>query len=195
MLISEDKPHVTINSFTEKSVSEVLSQLDKLEARYGLDQPILVQIDSYGGSVHGLSVLYDRLKGMQHPIITYTSSKAMSAGAILLSSAASPGLRFASPEASILVHEIQSGALGDIKDIEDQVNYLRILNEKWMSILAKSMGLENHKDIRKLIKKHTIGQDVHLTAHQAKKLGLIDDVVSIKLVPFYGWQLTKVRHK
>lgn len=193
MSIFEHKPQVTIHSFNENAVKEFNKQMDEIESKYGPEQPIIVHIDSYGGAVHGLSVMYDRLMGMQNTIVTYTSSKAMSAGAMLLSAAGTPGARFASPEASIMVHEISAGAFGDIKDIEDQAKYIRTINQKWMTILAKSMGLKSHKDIRKLISKQAIGQDVHLTAHQAKSLGLIDEVASIKLQPFYGWEVLKVR--
>lgn len=184
---TQKKPKVIVTHFSEKAVGEVIKDLENIEHLYNPNQPILVQIDSYGGPVDGLSMLYDKLKSMDNPIMTYTSSKAMSAGAILLATAATKHMRMASPEAVIMIHEIQSGAGGDIKDIEDQMVLNKIINDRWMKILAKSMGLKNASDIRALIKKKAIGHDIYLTAQEAYKLNLIDAVGSIKMVPFYGW--------
>lgn len=183
----QKKPKVVVTHFTEKAVAEVVKDLEIIENTYAPNQPVLVQIDSYGGPVDGLSMLYDKLKSMDNPIMTYTSSKAMSAGAILLSTAATKNMRVASPEAVIMIHEIQSGAGGDIKDIEDQMVLNKIINDRWMKILAKSMGLKNAADIRSLIKKKAIGHDIYLTAHQACQLKLIDVVGSFKMIPYHGW--------
>jgi ATP-dependent protease ClpP protease subunit len=183
----QKKPKVIVTSFGEKQIAEVIKDLETIEHLYQSNQPILVHIDSHGGAVDGLAMLYDKLKSMDNPIMTYTSSKAMSAGAILLSTAASKHMRMASPEAVIMIHEIQSGAGGDIKDIEDQMVYNKMVNDKWMKILARSMGLKSAADIRSLIKKKAIGHDIYLTSQQALQLKLIDAVGSIRMTPFYGW--------
>jgi ATP-dependent Clp protease protease subunit len=190
---NDKKPIIIVTKFSEESVNKYIDALDKIVDQYGSSQPIVVQIDSFGGAVYGLAILYDKIKSLSNPIITYTASKAMSAGAILLSSAASPGMRFASPEANIMVHEVQSVAWGDMKDIEDEVKLTRTLNQKWMTILAKSMGLKSHVDIRKMIKKQAIGHQIYLTATQAKSLGLVDEVLSLRLTPYYGWNIEQVR--
>lgn len=184
---SQQKPKVTITRFSEEAVSKAIASLEAIENHYPPTQPILIHIDSYGGAVDGLAMLYDKIKNMNHPIMTYTSSKAMSAGAILLATAATKGMRIASPQATIMIHEIQAGALGDIKDMEDQMVLCKVLNERWMKILAKSMGLKGSADIRNLIKKKAIGHDVYLTAQQAAQLKIIDVVASIRMTPFYGW--------
>jgi ATP-dependent Clp protease protease subunit len=189
----QKKPKVLVTSFSEKAIADVIKDLEIIEHTYQPNQPILVQIDSYGGAVDGLSMLYDKLKSMDNPIMTYTSSKAMSAGAILLSTAASKNMRMASPEAVIMIHEIQSGAGGDIKDIEDQMVYNKMVNDRWMKILAKSMGLKSASDIRALIKKKAIGHDIYLTAQQAYQLKLIDAVGSVKMMPFYGWNFLAMK--
>ena len=185
----QKKPKILVTDFTEKAVASIIAELEIIEITYPSNQIVLVQIDSYGGASDGLSMIYDKLKSMGNPIMTYTSSKAMSAGAILLATAASKNMRFASPEANILIHEVQTGTGGDIKDMEDQMAFTRVVNDRWMKILAKSMGLKSAADVRALIKKKAIGQDVYLTAHQAVQLKIIDAVASIKMVPSYGWDL------
>jgi len=187
------KPKVVVSRFSEGAVAKTIQTLETIEIYYPPSQPILVQIDSYGGAADGLAMLYDKLKSMHNPIMTYTSSKAMSAGAILLSAVGSKGMRLASPEATIMIHEIQSGALGDIKDLEDQMSLNKAVNDRWMKILAKSMGLKGASDIRALIKKKAIGHDVYLTAHQAMQLGIIDLVAGIQMVPFHGWNFTALK--
>ena len=176
MSLAENKPIIVVNSFDVDAVKQYLSDLDKIDSKYPSTQPILVNINSPGGSVDGLSMLYDRLVSAPNPIITYTSGIAMSAGAILLSAAGDPGYRIASPEASIMVHEIQAINLGDIKEMEDRHKYLRMINTKWMGVLAKSMGLNSASDIRKMIKEKAIGMNVFLSAKQAKDLNIVDEI-------------------
>lgn len=189
------KPKITVTSFSESAIAKLIEQLEGLETQYPPDQPILVHIDSYGGEVSGLSMLYDKLKNMHNPIMTYTSSKAMSAGAILLATAGTKGMRVASPEAVLMIHELQAGAFGDIKDLEDQMALSKVMNDRWMKILAKSMGLKGGVDIRSLIKKKAIGHDVYLTPQEALKLKIIDVVGSVKLMPFYGWNFSMIKEQ
>lgn len=187
------KPKITVTKFSEDAVSKNINQLEEIETHFPVSQPILVQIDSYGGAVDGLAMLYNKLTSMGNPIMTYTSSKAMSAGAILLATAGTKGMRMASPEATIMIHEIQTGALGDIKDVEDQMALSKVMNDRWMKILAKSMGMKSATDIRALIKKKALGHDVYLTAQQAQQLKIIDVVGSIKMMSFYGWNFVALK--
>lgn len=187
------KPQIFVTEFDADSIKKLMEDLCAIESQYAPHQPILVHIDSYGGAVHGLSVLYNKLKSLPNPIITYTSSKAMSAGAILLSTVASPGNRLASPEADIMIHEIQSADWGDIKDLEDGMRYTKRMNTKWMGILAKSMGLKSASEIRQLIKQKAIGHNVYLSAQQAKKIGIIDDIANIKMTPYHGWDFIRLK--
>jgi len=192
MHLLENKPVIMIEKFDSKSVSDIMGQIDNIEQTYNSDQPIILHINSYGGSVHGMAVIYNRVKTLKNPIVTYTSSKAMSAGAILLSTLGGKNMRFAAPGSTIMVHEISAGSVGDIKDIEDTTRYLRQINQTWMTRLAKSMGLKNDREVRKLIDEHAIGHDIYLTANKAKKLGLVDEVCNITLQPYHGWLVTKV---
>ena len=110
------RPEIIVTSFTEKNVAEYIHKLENINLTYEDFQPIIVQIDSYGGNIYGLSQLYEFLISLPNPIITYTTSKAMSAGAIILSAAGTKGMRVASPNSTIMIHELQGGAWGDMKD-------------------------------------------------------------------------------
>jgi len=186
-----NRPEILINSFDEKSVSQYIRKLDEISLIFDTTQPIVVDIDSFGGSLYGMSKLYEYLISMPNPIITYTSSKAMSAGAIMLSTVGSRGMRIASPNASIMIHEIQSHCWGDIKDMENNVEFTKKENDKWMTLLAKSMGLKSAKDVRTILMKNK-GRELYLNAKQAKKLGLIDKISYIKMIPIQRWEIIAI---
>jgi ATP-dependent protease ClpP protease subunit len=186
------KPEITINSFEEQDVKKYIDMLDSIAMSYPAEQAILINIDSFGGCVYGLGALYDFIKSIPNTIITYTSSKAFSAGAILLSTAGTKGYRMASQNAVIMVHRMQVGLPdGDIDESTSKVLHFQRTNNNWMEILAKSMGLQSAEDINKLLTKNAT-QTLYLTAQQALKLDIIDDVACIRSFPFSGWEFTKV---
>jgi len=187
------KPEIYISSFNEKDVRDYIDKLNTLEEAFGYTQPILIHIDSFGGSVYGLIMLYEHLVSMGNPIVTYTTSKAMSAGAFLLSMAGTPGMRYASPNASIMIHELQSAVFpDDLKNIENNVDNLKKINDNILGILAKSMGLRSAKDIRNLIKEKSVGHDLNLSAKEAKELNMIDHVGYVKIMPVVAYNIVQL---
>ena len=186
------RPKLIIRKFTEDAVAGYIEKLDDIEFSYPADQEVLIQIDSYGGAVYGLFMLIDKLKSMPQPIVTYCSSKAMSAGVFLLAIAGNKGLRFASEDASMLVHEAKVGAVGDMKDVEDSLVHAKDLNDRLLDKFAKAIGLKNSKQIREMIKKRAEGHDLIITAEEAKKLGIIDEVASISIQPHKRWNIIKL---
>jgi len=187
------RPKLTIRKFSEDAINSYMEKLDDIEYSYPSDQEILIHIDSYGGPVYGLFMLLDRLEIMSNPIVTYTSSKAMSAGAFLLAIAGNKGSRFASKDASILIHEVQTGAIGDIKDVEDSINHSKALNNRLLDKFAKAIGKKNAAQIREMIKSKVEGHDLTITAEDAKKLGIIDEVCSINIQPYKHWNIVKIK--
>ena len=184
------KPEVVITSFEQEEVAKVLHRLDEISSQFGPNQAILIRIDSFGGCIYGLSDIYETLKTMRNPIATYTKSKAMSAGAIVLACCASEGMRFASPNSSIMLHELSASSFGNIQDIENETNMINKSNKKWMNILAKSMGLKSAKDIRKLILEKGNGRDLYLSAEEAQALGAVDKVGYVDMNMVYGYEFT-----
>ena len=190
------KPELHVSSFSDEKVKGYIETLEEIQQNFGNQQPILVKIASYGGSIYGFWALYEHLVLMGSPIITYTSSHAMSAGCFLLATAAKKGNRFASPNASIMLHEIQSGFGGDVKDIEDQASFLKVENDKLLKLFAKSVGLASAKDVRDMIKQNANGHDLNMTAAKAKQLGIVDHVSYLKLSPpVIGYNIIQVTKK
>jgi ATP-dependent Clp endopeptidase proteolytic subunit ClpP len=185
------KPEIIIRSFSGDAVDEYLEKLENITNEIPSSQPILLIIDSPGGRVEGLACLYEALQAIHNPIATYTRSQAMSAGAILLSAAGTPGLRFASPNSVIMLHEMQTGVGGNMKEIRSRVDYIEDLNEKWMKILAVSMGLKNTNEFRQLLVDNCEdGMDLYLTAEEAKELGVVDCVSYLTLSCAVSWELS-----
>lgn len=177
------RPEIVVSSFCDKEVHGYIERLEEIQQAFGPQQPILVHIDSYGGEVFGLFMLYEHLISMGNPILTYTSSKAMSAGCYLLAMAGTPGMRFASPNSTIMIHEIQSGAFGDMKELEQQMGSLTVLNDRLLGLFAKSIGLKSAGEVRSLIKSKSVGHDLTLTPQEAKELKIIDEIAYIKVHP------------
>jgi len=68
-------PEVTINKFDEAAINEIVKQIDTISELYGPHQPILINVDSFGGSIYGLAKVYEKLQSIDNKVITYTSSK------------------------------------------------------------------------------------------------------------------------
>ena len=110
-------------------------------------QPIIpIIVNSYGGNVHSVLQMMDaidKVKNMKIKVATICIGKCMSAGAALLT-CGSEGMRFAGPNATIMIHEVSSmtgGKIGDIKvdaDESDRLN--KILLETMSQNIGKDKG-------------------------------------------------------
>lgn len=190
------KPLVYIQEFDRPYIESKLKDIDMIVANFGPEHPIIVQIDSYGGEVAGLSMLYNRLKTLQNPIITYTSSVAMSCGALLLILGASSKegnnpMRIASEGAEIMIHDFSYGDGGDIKDLKSRLKSSEKNSEYWFDLLAKSLNLKSREDVMHMIHNRTKGSHaLFLSAKEALDMGLIDMIGDIILEPYQGYNIS-----
>lgn len=137
-------------------------------------QPFIpILIDSFGGDVLSLFSMLDLIDSSEKPVITSVSSKAMSCGSALLS-AGTKGYRFASPRATILIHEASTQLEGKAADIISDARNMEALNEKLMELLAKNSN-KPASFYKNLIKKGN-NADLYLTAEQALECGIIDKI-------------------
>ena len=81
------------------------------------------------------------------------------------------GKRFSLPNAEILLHQVAGGMQGQATDIEITAKQIVKMKEKLNSILAKHTG----QPLDKVIK--DTDRDFYLSADEAKKYGLIDEVI------------------
>ena len=160
---------IYVNEFTNKSAKE-FSQ--KMAVAHNTGQPIIpIVIDSYGGEVYSLMNMVSEIINSDLPIMTIAQGKAMSCGAVLLSFGAD-GMRYADPNATIMIHDVASGAFGKVAELKSDVKEAERLNKKIFSMVDVNCNQPNGFFMKKLKEKDRA--DWYLTAKKAKKFNLVN---------------------
>jgi ATP-dependent Clp protease protease subunit len=148
--------------------SIVVAQLLLLESE-NPKKEISMYINSPGGLVTAGMAIYDTMQFVRCPIVTLCIGQAASMGSLLLC-AGEKGMRYALPNARIMVHQPSGGFSGQASDIqrhaEDILKMKRRLNEIYV----------NHTGQAYETIERTLDRDHFMTADQAKDFGLIDNV-------------------
>lgn len=134
------------------------------------DKEIFFYLNSPGGLVSSGLAIYDTMQYIRPPVCTVCMGQAASMGAVLLG-AGERGRRIALPNSRILIHQPLGGFQGQATDIGIQAKEILRLKRDLNAILAKHTG----QSIRK-IEKDT-DRDYFMTSEQAKKYGIIDEVI------------------
>ena len=135
------------------------------------DKDIQIYINSPGGSVTAGLAIYDTMQFVKNDIVTYCIGQAASMGALLLT-AGTKGKRFALPNSRIMIHQPSGGAQGQASEIEITYKEIQRLKDMLTDIMAKHTG----QPIEKI--SHDTERDYFMSAEEAKKYGLIDEVIS-----------------
>ena len=128
-------------------------------------------VNSPGGSVTATLAIYDTMQILSCPVATYCVGLAASGGAVLLAGGAK-GKRFALPHAKVMIHQPYGQVGGQISDIEIQADEILQTREALNAILADHTGQQIER-----IAKDT-DRDFYMTAEQAKKYGIVDDILT-----------------
>jgi ATP-dependent Clp protease protease subunit len=150
----------------------VIAQLLHLEHE-DPKKDIMLYINSPGGSVTAAMAIFDTMNHVKPDVQTICVGLAASAGAVLLSSG-TKGKRFALPNAEVMIHQVMGGAEGQASDIEIVAKHILKTKEKLNKLLAKNTGktfeqVEIDSD-----------RDYYMSAEEAKKYGLIDEIIGNK---------------
>jgi ATP-dependent Clp protease protease subunit len=159
----------------DASADDVMAQLLVLES-LDPERDISMYINSPGGSYTAMTAIYDTMQFIKPQIQTICLGQAASAASVILA-AGSPGKRFALPHARILIHQPYTEGGGQGSDIEIQANEILRMRAEMEGILAKHTGkklAEIQKDIER---------DKILTAEDAQKYGIIDQVIASRKAP------------
>ncbi len=148
--------------------SLVVAQLLFLEAE-NPDKDINFYINSPGGIVTSGMAMYDTMQYIKPKVATICIGQACSMGSLLLA-AGEPGMRYALPNARIMVHQPSGGAQGQATDIEIQAREILKLRSRLNEIYVKHTG-KKLSDIEK-----AMDRDNFMDAGEAKKFGIIDQV-------------------
>lgn len=151
------------------SASLIVAQLLFLEAE-NPKKEISFYINSPGGVVtSGLSI-YDTMQFIRCPVTTLCVGQAASMGSLLLTAGAKD-MRFALPNARIMVHQPSGGYQGQVTDILIHAKEVESLKKRLNEIYVKHTG-RSYEDIH-----NALERDNFMTAEQAKEFGLIDKVI------------------
>jgi ATP-dependent Clp protease protease subunit len=128
---------IRVNKFDEESAKDFALQMSLAQST---GQPIIpVIIDSYGGQVYSLMSMIASIKSSKVKVATIVEGKAMSCGAILFSFGAH-GHRYMDPDATLMIHDVSSGAFGKVEELKADIRETERLNKKVYEMMARNCG-------------------------------------------------------
>ena len=148
----------------------VIAQLLFLEAE-DPEKDINLYINSPGGSVTAGLGIYDTIQYVKPPINTICLGQAASMGALLLT-AGTKGKRYALPNARVMIHQPMGGFQGQATEIDIHAREILKIRERLNEILAHHTG----QPLEKI--QNDTERDYFMTADEAKRYGLIDEVIT-----------------
>lgn len=136
-------------------------------------KPILLVINSPGGSIDAGFAIWDQFKLVSSPVTTLVTGLAASMGSVL-ALVADSNRRFATPQARFMIHQPRlSGVIqGQATDLDIQAREILKTHELLIDLYQQATGRD-----REMISK-AIDRDSWLSATEAKDFGLISKIVT-----------------
>jgi ATP-dependent Clp protease protease subunit len=147
----------------------IVAQLLFLEAE-NPKKELSMYINSPGGVVTSGMAIYDTMQFVRPPVSTLCVGQAASMGSLLLAAGAKD-MRFALPNARIMVHQPSGGFQGQATDIMLHAQEILNLKKRLNEIYVKHTG----QSLKKI--EDALERDYFLTADMAKDFGLVDKVI------------------
>lgn len=164
----EDRIIFITGEITDQTANIVVAQLIYLEGK-NPDKDIHLYINSPGGSVTAGFAIFDTIRYIKCDVVTICVGLAASMGAFLLASG-TKGKRYALPNSEIMIHQPLGGIQGQASDMEIHSKHIIKTKEKLNKILSEVTG----QPLKTIIK--DTDRDNFMTAEEAKKYGLIDEI-------------------
>ncbi len=154
--------------FEDQMATLVVAQLLFLEA----DNPkkeINLYINSPGGVVTSALAIYDTMQFIRCPVVTLCTGQAASAGSLILT-AGEKDMRFALPNARIMVHQPSGGFQGQATDILIHAEEIKGIKRRLNQIYVKHTG-RTLDEVEAALER-----DNFMSAQAAMEFGLVDKV-------------------
>lgn len=148
----------------------VCAQLLFLEAE-NPKKEIALYINSPGGVVTSGMAIYDTMQFIKPAVSTLCIGQAASMGSLLLC-AGEKGMRLATPNARIMVHQPSGGFQGQASDIERHAQDIIKLKRRLNEVYVQHTG-QDYETIER-----TLDRDHFMTSEEAQGFGLVDKVIS-----------------
>ena len=175
LYLAKQVDQTSINEITKQIIDINDSDIEIMQIAkiYGFDyqpNPIKLYVDSYGGEVYQCLGLLGIMEKSKIPIHTIVTGCAMSCG-FLISIAGHE--RYGFPGSTFLYHSVSSGSFGTTKQMEED-----IIETKRLQKIIEKHTLKNtditKDELRDIYEKKI---DWFIDSKQAKKLGVIDEII------------------
>ena len=162
---------IILSSAIDENVASILIAQVKYLNSQDPEKPIEIVINSPGGYVSAGLAIYDIMRyGITAPIRTICTGTAASMGAFLLA-AGTKGMRMATPNADIMIHQVSGGVQGTGSDIEIQANQILKTKKRLNELLADFTG----KTVAEV--EAASDRDHYMSAQEALDFGIIDKIL------------------
>ncbi len=148
----------------------ITAQLLFLEAE-NPKKEIAMYINSPGGVVSSGLAIYDTMQFIKPAVSTLCVGQAASMGSLLLT-AGEKGMRFALPNARVMVHQPSGGYQGQVTDILIHAREVESLRKRLNEIYVQHTG----QDMKTV--EDALERDNFMVAEKAVEFGLIDQVLT-----------------
>ena len=133
------------------------------------ESDIWLYINSPGGSVTAGMAIFDTMQWVPNDVATVAMGMAASMGQFLLS-AGTPGKRYATPHARVMMHQPSGGIGGTASDIKIQAEQMLHIKKQMAELIAEHTGqsveqIERDSD-----------RDRWFTAQEALEYGFVDHI-------------------
>lgn len=136
---------------------------------------ISMMISTHGGVASDMFSIIDvmeMIKARTCDIETFGVGKVMSAGVPILA-AGTKGKRRVGRNCRIMLHNVMAGTGGTIFSMENELEEIKWVQERYIETLANSTKLTPSK-IKKLLKTQ---KDIYISAEEAIKMGIADEII------------------
>jgi len=176
-----DPKETTFMFYDEITQATVVQMTTKLEdwSENNPGQPLRIMLNSPGGDVFASFALMDELTHLRHDghqlTIAVYGMAASAAGWIVQAG----DKRIIGANSSILIHEISSGSEGKLSKMKEDIERTDRLQEQFIQLLASRSKLT-----ARIIHSHIDGgHDWWISAQEAKRLGLVDEIEGAPFAP------------
>lgn len=165
---------VQINQEDDAWIRNVYSSMEASGAKFSpttIEMPhIQILLSTYGGNVYDGLSLYDAIKNSKTDVDITCFGKIMSMGIVILLSAKT---RKAYRNTTFMIHELTSGVIGKLADMEESIDEAKRINRVIFDIIEKETKI-THTWLKEIYNKK---KDWFFTAEEALEIGLITEII------------------
>ena len=166
-----------VGQIDQDIASAFISQLLELDGQCE-DVPIIVHLNTEGGSLVDAFAIYDMIKAVKSPVIMVVMGGCMSAGLLILSAA---DMRFSTPNSLFFYHQVILDGLSvqSAEHIESMASYYAMAQADYDEIVRSRAKIS-----KTVWKKEFAGRtSKFLTATQALQFGIVDEIIKYTKKP------------